>query len=80
MAKTRKLDSARKPPVPSNSHADIQNWIGRVMPDLHPIVKHLDESICRMIPGLQYAIKWKQAYTGCQNSGGSSRWSPTTYP
>ena len=28
--------SARKPPVPSESHAEIEDWIRRVMPDLNP--------------------------------------------
>ena len=64
MAKSRKPCAARKPPVPSDSHADIEDWIRRVMPDLHPIVKRLDELICETIPGLQYAVKWKQAYYG----------------
>jgi len=34
------------------------------MPDLHPIVKRLDELICETISGLQYAVKWKKAYYG----------------
>ena len=51
MAKSRKPSAARKPPAPSDSHADIENWIRRVMPDLCPIVKRLDELICEMIPG-----------------------------
>ena len=62
MAKLRKPNTARKPPVPSDSHADIEDWIRRVMPDLHPIVKRLDELIRETIPGLQYAIKWKKAF------------------
>jgi hypothetical protein len=39
------------------------------MPDLHPIVQWLDESIRRTIPGLQYAIKWKKAYFGLPKLG-----------
>jgi hypothetical protein len=31
--KTRKPYAARKPPVPSESHADIEDWVRRVMPD-----------------------------------------------
>ena len=52
--------------------------IQSVMPCLHPIVQRLDELIRETILGLQYAIKWKKAYYGCQNSDGGSRWSPTT--
>jgi hypothetical protein len=69
MAKTRKPSSARKPPVPSDSHADIEDWIRRVMPDLHPIVKWLDESIRETLDGLQYAVKWKKAYYGLPELG-----------
>ena len=36
MEKTRKPNSTRKPPVPTDSHAEIEDWIRRVMPDLNP--------------------------------------------
>ena len=67
--KPRKPNAARKPPVPSDSHADIEDWIRRVMPDLHPMVKRLDELICQTIPGLHYAVKWKKAYYGLPELG-----------
>lgn len=69
MRKVRKPNATRKPPVPSDSHADIEGWIQSVMPDLHPIVKRLDESICETIPGPRYAVKWKKAYYGLQELG-----------
>jgi hypothetical protein len=69
MAKAPKPNSARKPPVPSESRADIENWIRRVMPDLHPIVTRLDELIRETIPGLHYAVKWKKAYYGTPDLG-----------
>jgi hypothetical protein len=69
MGKTRKADTSRKPPVPAESHAEIEDWIRRVMPDLHPIVERLDDSIRRTIPGLRYAIKWKKAYYGLPELG-----------
>jgi hypothetical protein len=69
MPKAPKPDSARKPPVPSESHADIDDWIRRVMPDLHPIIKRLDELIRKTIPGLQFAVKWKKAYYGLPELG-----------
>jgi hypothetical protein len=68
-AKARTPDTARKPPVPSQSHADIEEWIRRVMPDLHPIVKRLDELVRETIPGLHYAIKWGKAYYGLPELG-----------
>ena len=69
MAKQRKAAATRKPPVPSEGHADIEDWIRGVMPDLHPIVKRMDGLIRETIPGLQYAIKWKKAYYGLPELG-----------
>ena len=69
MAKLRKPNATRKPPVPSDSHADIEDWIRRVMPELNPIVKRLDELIRETIPGLQYAVKWKRPYYGLPELG-----------
>jgi hypothetical protein len=69
MPKAPKPSSTRKPPVPSDSHADIEDWIRRVMPDLHPTVKRLDELIRKTIPGLNYAVKWKKAYYGLPKFG-----------
>jgi hypothetical protein len=68
-AKAVKPLSAKKPPEATNSHADIEAWIRRVMPDLSPIVKRLDELIRQTIPGLQYAVKWKKAYYGLPELG-----------
>ena len=69
MAKAPKSNSTRKPPEPSESHAEIEDWIGRVMPDLNPIVKHVDKLIRNTISGLQHAIKWKKAYYGLPDHG-----------
>jgi hypothetical protein len=55
--------------VPSESHADIEDWMRRVMPDLNPIVKRLDELIRETNRGLQYAVKWKKAYYGLPKLG-----------
>ena len=69
MAKTRKPNTTRKPPEPSDSHAEIEDWSRRVMPDLHPIVKRLDEMIRETLDGLQFAVKWKKAYYGLPELG-----------
>jgi len=69
MEKSRKPNASRKAPEPSESHADIEDWMGRVMPDLHPIVERLDGTIRETIPGLRYAIKWKKAYYGRPDVG-----------
>jgi hypothetical protein len=64
MSKQRKPSMTRKPPAPSDSHAEIDDWMRRVMPDLQPIVKHLDEAIRDIVTDIQYALKWKKAYYG----------------
>jgi hypothetical protein len=69
MAKVRNPNPARKPPEPTDSHADIEDWIRGVMPALHPMVKRLDKLICETIPGLQYAVKWKRPYYGLPELG-----------
>lgn len=69
MSKAPRRSTARKPPEPSTSHDEIEEWIGRVMPDLHPIVRWLDELIRETLPGVHYAIKWKKAYYGLPDLG-----------
>jgi hypothetical protein len=69
MEKRRKSTTARRPPVPSEGHAEIEDWIRRVMPDLHPIVAWLDETIRETIPGAQFAVKWKKVYYGLPELG-----------
>jgi hypothetical protein len=64
MPKAIKGNAGRKPPEPSPNHADIDDWCRRLMPDLQPIVKQLDESIRATVSDLHYAIKWKRAYYG----------------
>jgi hypothetical protein len=66
---TRKALTAKRAPVPSTSPAPIDDWISRVMPALHPIVKNLDDLIRKALPGLHYAIKWKKAYYGSPKLG-----------
>lgn len=55
--------------MPSAGHSDIEDWFGRLMPQLQPIVKELDESIRAVVPGLHYAVKWKRAFYGLPGLG-----------
>ena len=64
MPKAPKAESSRKPPAASDSHAEIDEWMRRVMPDLQPVVRRIDEMIRDAHPDLQFAIKWKKAYYG----------------
>jgi hypothetical protein len=66
----RKAITTPRPPVPSGSHAKVEEWMRRgVMPDLQPIVQALDASIRDTNPELRYAIKWKRAYYGLPELG-----------
>jgi hypothetical protein len=68
--KARKPITTKEPPVPTDSHAEIEDWmVRRVVPDMHPIVELLDDSIRETIPGLRYAVKWKNAYYGLPELG-----------
>ena len=69
MQKQRSPISAKKPPVASDSHAEIDAWIRRRMPDLQPIVTRLDELIRQTIPSLQYAVKFQNAFYGLAEQG-----------
>src|ERR1700735_4374288 len=69
MPKTIKGNAGRKPPEPSANHSDIDDWRRRLMPDLQPIVKRLDDSIRATVPGLDYAVKWKRAFYGLPGLG-----------
>lgn len=69
MEMKRKGTSSRKPPEPSDSHAEIDDWMKRIMPDLQPVVARLDELIRDELSGVQYAIKWKKAYYGLPGRG-----------
>jgi len=69
MPKEIKGNERRKPPEPSANHSDIDDWFGRQMRHLQPIVQALDASIRATIPGLHYAVKWKRPYYGLPDLG-----------
>ena len=69
MPKVIKGISGRRPPERSDNHSAIDDWCGRLMPDLQPIVKRLDQTIRATVPGLHYAVKWKRAYYGLSELG-----------
>jgi hypothetical protein len=69
MPKEIKGNASRKPPEPAEGHAVVDEWLGRQMPHLQPVVRALDESIRATIPGLLYAVKWKRPYYGLDELG-----------
>ena len=62
------MGSTKKPPEPG-IHAEIADWIKRQMPDLQPILGHLDRRIRESIPNLQFAVKWQKPYYGLAERG-----------
>lgn len=70
MEKQRKPLSTKKPPIPSNYHKVIEDWMSsRIMPGIQPMIKEIDSLIHDSIPNLQYAIKWGNAYYGTNELG-----------
>jgi hypothetical protein len=69
MDKARKGTSSRTPPQPSDSHAEIDDWMRRAMPDLQPMLERLDQMIRETLSDTHYAIKWKKAYYGVPDHG-----------
>ena len=70
MKDARKPITTRRPPVPSESHAEVEEWMRRrVIPDLQAVVQALAASIRAANPGLRYAIRWKRAYYGLPELG-----------
>lgn len=69
MPKTIKGNSGRTPPEAAAEHSDIDQWFGRLMPGLLPIVKGLDESVRAAVPDLHYAVKYKKAFYGLPELG-----------
>jgi hypothetical protein len=70
MEKQRKPLSTKKPPIPSNDHKVIEDWMAnRIMPGIQPMIKKIDYTITDLIPNLQYAVKWGNAYYGTKELG-----------
>jgi hypothetical protein len=69
MKRAPKSLATKKPPVSSESHAEIDDWMRRLMPDLQPIIEDLDRAIREAVPDLRYAVKWKKAYYGLLDHG-----------
>jgi hypothetical protein len=69
MPKEIKGNPRRKPPEPSTSHSDVDEWFGLLMPNLQPIVRALDKSIRAEVSGLHYAVKYKRAFYGLPEYG-----------
>jgi len=69
MPKDIKGNAGRRPPDPSPSHDDIDNWVRHQMPDLQTLLTSLDESIRTTLPDVEFAVKRKRAYYGRANVG-----------
>jgi len=70
MEKHRKSLSTKKPPMPTDDHKIIKDWMdNRIMPGILPMIKKIDHLIGELIPNLYYAIKWGNAYYGTKDLG-----------
>ena len=69
MKQAPKGPSSRKPPEPSDSHAEIEDWMRRLVPDLQPLAQHVDGLIRKAHPGVQFGLKWKKAHYGLPDVG-----------
>lgn len=64
MPKAPKSPSSRKPPEPADGRAPIDDWMRRVMPDLQPVIRRVDDLIHEVVPEPLYAVKWRRAFYG----------------
>ena len=70
MKKQRKPLSTKKPPIPTENHQLIEDWMqNNIMPKMHPLVKRIDEIIIENISNLNYSIKWGSAFYGTTENG-----------
>jgi len=70
MKNKRKSLSTKKPPIPIADHKIIKDWMdNRIMPGIKPMISKIDILIGELIPNLQYAIKWGNAYYGTKDLG-----------
>ena len=69
MPKIIKGLAGRKPPEPVAGHSVIDDWFERVIPNVQPIVKALDTSICATVPRLHYSSFRNRAYYGRPDLG-----------
>lgn len=79
MAKQRKPLSTKKPPLPVESHAVIEEWLANhTMPKVRPLVEHIDKLIMKEIPSTQFSIKWGSIFYGTRESGWLMQVAPYT--
>jgi hypothetical protein len=57
MPKAIKGSAGRQPSEPPANHFGIDDWCRRLMPDLQPIVKRLEESVRATVLGPDFAVK-----------------------
>lgn len=70
MKKQRKPLSTKKPPIPSDNHKVIENWMQEnIIPKMLPLIKKIDKITTERIPNLNYSIKWGSAFYGTLENG-----------
>ena len=69
LMKSGSATGGRKPPTETVEHDVILQWMNRAMPDLQPVLKHIDGLIHEEHPVIMHAFKWKKAYYGSPETG-----------
>ncbi len=69
MPKQIKGLAGKAPPPLTPDHADIEAWITEVVPRMQPLVAALDDAICTLLPGVEFAVKRFRAHYGLPELG-----------
>jgi hypothetical protein len=69
MPKDIKGIGSKVPPEPGADHSVVEAAFGRLMPQIQPLVRRVDEVVRATIPGLQYAVKWHRPFYGLPELG-----------
>jgi hypothetical protein len=72
--KTQKVTRKKAAPdcgrmATADGHAAIEVWLGRVKPELQPLVRHIDNLIMRAMPDAVCAVKWGVPFYGLSGRG-----------
>src|SRR5579863_3941029 len=68
---TQKKSAAPKPPRMASAagRPAVQEWLGRVRPELQPVARRLDRLIMEAMPDAVCAIKWGVPFYGRRGQG-----------
>jgi hypothetical protein len=68
-AKPATTKAAKKPTTTPDGRPAVEAWVGRVKPELQPLVRRLDRLILRAMPDAVCAVKWNVPFYGLTGQG-----------